>query len=104
MKKLLSNKKQVIQQVEKTTKLGMEGKITFPESLSQRLKLFSANRQHIDRLIEKLMNDEEFKLLTRLGDQLRLIIKLNEKQRLKPLEELKVRFADVMVWLVERGY
>jgi D-3-phosphoglycerate dehydrogenase len=47
-------RQKVIQQVKATTKLGMEGKITFPQSLSRRLRLFSANKQHIKRLIEKL--------------------------------------------------
>ncbi|MEA2007338.1 MAG: HAD-IB family phosphatase [Patescibacteria group bacterium] len=50
-------KKQILQQVETTTKLGMEGKITFPQSLSRRLKLFSANKQHINKLIEKLSDN-----------------------------------------------
>ena len=34
-------KNEIVDEIEKITIMGMEGKITFPESLSRRLKLFS---------------------------------------------------------------
>jgi D-3-phosphoglycerate dehydrogenase len=48
------HKQEIVTQIQEITNLGMEGKITFPESLARRLQLFSPNRNHIDQLIELL--------------------------------------------------
>jgi D-3-phosphoglycerate dehydrogenase / 2-oxoglutarate reductase len=48
------NKKALLQKIKKTTSLGMEGLISFPESLSRRFELLSANKKHIAVLIELL--------------------------------------------------
>ena len=45
------NKAKITDEIAAITKKGMEGKISFPESLSTRLKLFSANQEHIKKLI-----------------------------------------------------
>ncbi len=45
------NKTEITDEIAAITKKGMEGKISFPESLSTRLKLFSANQEHIKKLI-----------------------------------------------------
>lgn len=45
---------QVQQKIEAITRLGMEGKITFAESLSSRLKLFSATKENINELVALL--------------------------------------------------
>ncbi len=47
-------KREILDEVREITKLGMEGKFTFPESLAKRLQLFSANRSHIQELIQLL--------------------------------------------------
>src|SRR5882762_10121365 len=36
------------------TKQGMEGTLSFPESLEKRLQLFSSNKEHIEQLIQHL--------------------------------------------------
>lgn len=41
--------------IEELTKLGMEGKLDFRESLTQRLQLLDANRDHLNLLIKKLL-------------------------------------------------
>jgi len=48
------NKKKILAEIVKTTKLGMEGKISFPESLARRFKLLSANKKHLPALISHL--------------------------------------------------
>lgn len=45
----------VIEQIKKITSLGMEGKITFNESLSRRLCLLQANAQHLQELKKVLV-------------------------------------------------
>lgn len=47
-------KEQIVEEIKKITDLGMEGKITFPQSLGRRLKLFSSEDRHVQLLIEKL--------------------------------------------------
>ncbi len=49
-------KKEILEEIKNITKQGMEGSITFPESLEKRLKLFSANRQDIQSLITFLQS------------------------------------------------
>ena len=44
-----------VAQIAELTKLGMEGKLDFRESLSQRLKLLDANRDHVATLVKKLL-------------------------------------------------
>lgn len=45
------NKEEILSQIVEITKQGMEGRITFPQSLTRRLKLFGPNKKHIDELI-----------------------------------------------------
>jgi D-3-phosphoglycerate dehydrogenase / 2-oxoglutarate reductase len=47
----------IVKEIEYITNLGMEGKITFPESLSRRLNLFHSNKQDITKLIDLLKNN-----------------------------------------------
>lgn len=44
----------IVEEIALITKEGMEGKITFPQSLHRRLALFQANREHIFQLIALL--------------------------------------------------
>jgi D-3-phosphoglycerate dehydrogenase / 2-oxoglutarate reductase len=46
-----SEKQKIAEQIMQLTSLGMEGKLSFPESLTQRLALFQANKTHIKKLI-----------------------------------------------------
>lgn len=48
------DKEAITEEIEKITRMGMEGKITFPESLGRRLRLFSANKQNVERLVQLL--------------------------------------------------
>lgn len=48
------NKKRILNQIITITQQGMEGKITFPESLSRRFKLFKPEAKHIKKLIKFL--------------------------------------------------
>lgn len=47
-------REKILDEIRKTTVLGMEGKITFPESLERRFKLLSASQDDIQKLIEFL--------------------------------------------------
>jgi D-3-phosphoglycerate dehydrogenase len=49
-----AKKEEIVLQIKGITQLGMEGKMTFTETLEKRLPLFSANKSHIDILIKKL--------------------------------------------------
>ncbi|MBI2021275.1 phosphoglycerate dehydrogenase [Candidatus Daviesbacteria bacterium] len=49
-----AEKVQVVEQIRKITALGMEGKITFPQSLKKRLKLFKLKKEHLDQLVKLL--------------------------------------------------
>ncbi len=49
-------KEKIIKEIEKITQLGMEGKITFTQSLTSRLKILSPEKKHINLLIKKLKN------------------------------------------------
>ena len=51
-----SRRKEVIGKIKKITDLGMEGKISFPESLGRRFDLLSANRKHVEVLAKDLKN------------------------------------------------
>jgi len=48
------DKDKLVEEIEEITDLGMEGKITFNQSLSKRIELLSANRSHLKKLIEIL--------------------------------------------------
>ena len=50
-----TDRESVLNQVELICNQGMSGEIGFDESLNRRLKLFQANRQHVDELIEQLL-------------------------------------------------
>jgi len=43
-----------LKEIKSLTCAGMDGKISFPESLDRRMALFKANRQHVSLLIKKL--------------------------------------------------
>ena len=47
----------IFEQILQITRQGMNGEITFTKSLSQRLKLFQANKNHIKKLILLLKNN-----------------------------------------------
>lgn len=49
-----ADKEAITLQIKGITQLGMEGKMTFTQTLEQRLALFSANKTHIEHLIKKL--------------------------------------------------
>jgi D-3-phosphoglycerate dehydrogenase len=49
-----SHHQQIVEQIINITQQGMEGKISLKESLNSRLKLFQANKQHVEILIDKL--------------------------------------------------
>ena len=42
------------QKIEELTKLGMEGKLDFRESLLQRIALLDANKSHLETLVKRL--------------------------------------------------
>lgn len=48
------DKNELFDKIAAITKAGMEGEISFPESLRSRLKLFQADKKHIDKLIALL--------------------------------------------------
>lgn len=48
------DREQIYQQIEDFTNLAMEGKISFRESLTGRVKLLNANRKHLDKLVSQL--------------------------------------------------
>lgn len=49
-------KADLLQKIEQTTRLGMEGKLTFPESLAKRLELFHTNRKLISKTGDFIKN------------------------------------------------
>lgn len=48
------DKDSIVKEIEEITNLGIDGSITFPESLSRRISLFKANKHHLAELIERL--------------------------------------------------
>src|SRR5690606_11751541 len=48
------NRQQHLEDIESLTNLAMEGKLSFRESLSKRVQLLHANKEHLDALIKKL--------------------------------------------------
>ncbi|PRZ25190.1 phosphoglycerate dehydrogenase [Flavobacterium granuli] len=51
-----STGKQVLAEIQRLTDLGMEGKLSLKESLTERIGLLQANRDHLGALIETLKN------------------------------------------------
>ena len=47
-------KDKIMAEIERLTKMGMEGKIPFYESITKRIQLLNANRTHLDLLIRRL--------------------------------------------------
>lgn len=47
-------KKEILEEIKKITKAGMEGKIPFNQSLKKRIKLFEANKKDLNKLIKLL--------------------------------------------------
>ena len=51
-----SNKDEVIKEIQKITNLGIDGDISFTESLERRIKLLHAKKEDLDGLVENLRN------------------------------------------------
>lgn len=51
-----ANGKHVLSEIQRITNLGMEGKLSLKESLTQRIQLLNANRDHLGGVIEALRN------------------------------------------------
>ncbi len=49
-----SNQEKIVQQIRELTEQGMNGEISFSEALSRRIALLSANRSHIEKLVDFL--------------------------------------------------
>jgi len=51
-----NEQKKILSQIEEITRNGMEGKLSFEESLRQRLALFKPSKSHIDQLVKRIEN------------------------------------------------
>src|SRR5438552_3197609 len=49
-----ANGKQVLSEIQRITNLGMEGKLSLKESLTKRIDLLQANRDHLEHVISAL--------------------------------------------------
>lgn len=49
-----SNKDEIIEEIQKITNLGIDGDISFTESLERRIKLLNANKRDLDGLVDEL--------------------------------------------------
>ena len=49
-----TNKEQIIDEIQKITNLGIDGDISFTESLERRIKLLNANKSDLEGLVEEL--------------------------------------------------
>ena len=49
-----SNREDVIREIQEITNLGIDGDISFTESLERRIKLLNANKKHLNPLVEEL--------------------------------------------------
>jgi len=47
-------KSQILEEIRQVTNLGMEGKLSFRESLEKRIDILNANKSHLPKLIERL--------------------------------------------------
>ncbi|MEO6509282.1 MAG: HAD-IB family phosphatase, partial [Patescibacteria group bacterium] len=52
-----AKKKEIVRKIEQITQRGMEGKITFPQSLAQRLSLLDIEKRNLDELIKVLKKE-----------------------------------------------
>ncbi len=50
------NKEETVREIKKITQLGMDGKLSFQESLSRRLALFTISDEHIKKVTELLLD------------------------------------------------
>lgn len=57
-------KEKIVAQIERITTLGMQGKISFNESLQQRLELFTPTRRDIEALIDLLSQNISHSFIT----------------------------------------
>ena len=48
------NKDEIVDQIKAITNLGVDGKITFNQSLKRRMALLRANREHLEKLVRRL--------------------------------------------------
>ncbi len=48
-----SNKDEIIKEIQKITNLGIDGDISFTESLERRIKLLHANKEDLDGLVRR---------------------------------------------------
>ena len=53
----MKNKKEILEKISEITRLGMEGKIDFKESLLRRMSLIKINKKHIDLSNKKILNN-----------------------------------------------
>ena len=51
-----SNKEEIIKEIQNITNLGIDGDISFTESLERRIKLLHANKEDLDGLVKELRN------------------------------------------------
>ncbi len=51
-----ARREKILKEIREITRLGMEGKLAFKDSLKKRLALFSANKAHVQELIRLLRN------------------------------------------------
>ena len=49
-----SNREEIVSEIQRITNLGIDGDISFTESLERRLKLLNANKEDLDRLVAEL--------------------------------------------------
>ena len=49
-----SNRDEIIEEIQKITNLGIDGDISFTESLERRIKLLNANKSDLSALVEEL--------------------------------------------------
>jgi D-3-phosphoglycerate dehydrogenase len=53
----LEDREKILEEISRITALGMEGKITFNESLRKRMSLFEINQKHLDLANEKILRN-----------------------------------------------
>jgi len=49
-----SNREEIVQEIQKITNLGIDGDISFTESLERRIRLLKAHKEHLDPLVDEL--------------------------------------------------
>ncbi|MDX2302277.1 MAG: phosphoglycerate dehydrogenase [Microscillaceae bacterium] len=87
---LSDNRDEIVSQIREITSLGMEGKLSFSESLLQRIQLLKAHRNHLPVLVEKLRDkvSDSFQrnkhFLTKYADYI-LIVSNGFKEFITPI-------------------